>query len=354
MAILPDSEKTNLLEGLLTAYSPTDQEASAVEYLVSTMRTYGFQADRDEAGNAVGIRGDGPNQIVLLGHIDTVPGIIPVHCEADALYGRGSVDAKGPLACFTAAAASASIGQEWQVIVIGAVAEEGDSRGARYVIDRYHPQMAVIGEPSSWDHITLGYKGSLWAKFTLQRPMAHTSARQQSACEGAVDFWNRLQAEAQNFNSSRPKTFDQLTPTLRKMSSSSDGFAERAEITVGLRLPSEMGIEQTGALLNRLVQDGYLSIEDGAIPAFRTDKNNPLVRAFLSAIRLQGGNPGFLVKSGTADMNIVGPVWNCPILAYGPGDSSRRISPRDQYPDISLGKSDSRFRSKVIELPIGR
>jgi [amino group carrier protein]-lysine/ornithine hydrolase len=329
MPRLPDSDKTSLLEGLLSAYSPTGLEEIAVDYLVSRMKTLGFQANRDVAGNAVGVLGDGPNQIVLLGHIDTVPGIIPVRYEDDALYGRGSVAAKGPLACFTAAAGSASIGPGWQVIVIGAVAEEGDSHGARYIIDHYHPQMVVIGEPSSWDHITLGYKGSLWAKYSLQRPMAHTSARQQSSCEGAVDYWNRLQAEADFYNSTRPKVFDQLTPTLRMMNSSFDGFSEKAEITIGLRLPPEMGIDQTGSLLKRLVQDGLLSLEDGAIPAFRTDKNNALVRAFLAAIRLHGGTPGFLVKSGTADMNIVGPVWNSPILAYGPGDSSLDHTPEE-------------------------
>ncbi len=65
----------------------------------------------DEAGNAVGEIGapDAARTIVLLGHIDTVPGNIPVRIEAapagDVLFGRGSVDAKGPLATFVAAAA---------------------------------------------------------------------------------------------------------------------------------------------------------------------------------------------------------------------------------------------------------
>ena len=40
------------------------------------------------AGNS-----DGPREIVLLGHIDTVPGHIPVRIEDGVLHGRGSVDA---------------------------------------------------------------------------------------------------------------------------------------------------------------------------------------------------------------------------------------------------------------------
>jgi LysW-gamma-L-lysine carboxypeptidase len=65
------------------------------------------------------------------------------------------------------------------------------------------------------------------------------------------------------------------------------------------------------------------------VPAYRADKNTPLVRGFLAAIRVQSGQPGFVVKSGTADMNAVGPVWNCPILAYGPGDSTLDHTPQE-------------------------
>ena len=33
-----------------------------------------------------------------------------------------------------------------------------------------------------------------------------------------------------------------------------------------------------------------------------------------------GGRPRFKLKTDTADMNVVGPAWGCPIVAYGPGD----------------------------------
>ena len=63
--------------------------------------------------------------------------------------------------------------------------------------------------------------------------------------------------------------------------------------------------------------------------AFRAPKNTPLVRAFLRAIRAQGERPAFQVKSGTSDMNVVGPHWKCPILAYGPGDASLDHTPHE-------------------------
>jgi [amino group carrier protein]-lysine/ornithine hydrolase len=63
--------------------------------------------------------------------------------------------------------------------------------------------------------------------------------------------------------------------------------------------------------------------------AWRSDRNNALVRSFLAAIRTvdPAAKPGFVVKTGTSDMNVVAPAWGCPILAYGPGDSSLDHTP---------------------------
>src|SRR5688572_12591485 len=114
-----------LLEGLLSHYSPTHHEAAAVNFLVAHMQAAGLDAHIDEAGNAIGQCGSGDETLVLLGHIDTVPGGIPVTRDGDRLNGRGAVDAKGPLACFAAATAAVKdqlIGK--RVVVIGAVGEE--------------------------------------------------------------------------------------------------------------------------------------------------------------------------------------------------------------------------------------
>lgn len=158
-------DKTDFLTltGLVQQYSPSGQERAAVDWLVARMAALGFsQSFRDEAGNAVGVMGNGPRQIVLLGHIDTVPGQISVRVEGDLLYGRGSVDAKGPLACFTDAVAQVGPVDGWQFVVIGAVEEERNSEGAQYVTSAYRPQFAIIGEPNRWDRVSLGYKGSAW------------------------------------------------------------------------------------------------------------------------------------------------------------------------------------------------
>ena len=67
------------LVGLVSHYSPSGQEREAVEWLVTRMKSLGYEdAFVDEIGNAIGVMGKGPQQVVLLGHIDTVPGEIIV------------------------------------------------------------------------------------------------------------------------------------------------------------------------------------------------------------------------------------------------------------------------------------
>jgi len=314
-------DEISLLEGLLKIYSPSAQEAEAVNYLVAQMKAAGFEAFVDPAGNAVCIIGDGPQTVMLLGHIDTVAGFIPVKRDGDKLAGRGAVDAKGPLACFVASAARAGKILGRKLIVIGAVGEEGNSPGARYAKDQYRPAFTIIGEPSGWEKITLGYKGTMWFEYRVKRPLAHTSTKSESACEAAVGFWNRVIAWTDQYNLGQARMFDQVTPTLRGMTSDSDGFVESATLTLNLRLPAGVSVEAANETMRSLLTQAEIQLLD-AVPAYRAEKNTPLVRAFLGGIRKAGGTPSFSLKTGTADMNIVAPVWGTPIVAYGPGDST--------------------------------
>jgi LysW-gamma-L-lysine carboxypeptidase len=322
-------DEVALLEGLLKQYSPTGQESGATSYLVRQMQDLGFNAKVDAAGNAAGTLGSGSNEMLLLGHIDTVPGLIDVTRQQDNLYGRGSVDAKGPLACFVSAAVRTKIPSDWRITVVGAVAEEGDSHGAKYICDRYNPQMVVIGEPSGWDRITLGYKGSVWFRYSVVQALAHTAGRSGSACEAAVNYWNTIRQLAAEYNAPYPKVFDQLSLTLREMNSTQEGFYEAARLRIGMRLPLGLSVSQAIEMISNAAGEADVKIED-RIPAFRAEKNTPLVRAFLASIRQARGQPGFSLKTGTSDMNLAGPTWpKIPILAYGPGDSNLDHTPEE-------------------------
>ena len=350
------------LFNLVKIYSPSGNEAAAVGYLVRRMQALHFtQAFADGAGNAVGVMGDGPRQLALVGHIDTVPGEIPVRLEpsllsaqSQVLYGRGSVDAKGPLSAFVDAAAACGPLPGWQIVVIGAVGEEQDSPGARFVVPLYHPEAAIIGEPSSWERVTLGYKGSAWAVVTVRRSRAHTAGQGESACEAVVRAWEMISARAAGINLERQKMFDQVLLSLRGMDSGGDGFEEWASLRVGARLPLDLPPQRWYEQLSgdpELARIPGISIQPTGfpIPAWQGEKNNPLVRAFLAGIRAAGGQPGFLLKTGTADLNILAPAWGCPALAYGPGDSAL-----DHTPDEHLSLDEYQRAVDVLQSVLKR
>ena len=328
------------LIGLLSQYSPSGQERAAVEWLVARMKSLGYaDAFIDEAGNAVGVMGSGPKQVVLLGHIDTVPGEISVRRGGvppdEILYGRGAVDAKGPLACFTDAVALVGPIDRWQFVVIGTVEEERNSEGARYVAAKYKPDYAVIGEPNQWDRIALGYKGSAWANITIKRQQTHTASGTETACEGAVALWLQIKECVESFNAGKSKVFDQILPTLHGLDSGSDSFEHWSALRIGVRLPVGISPKEWYQKLEEIAGGAKVERTGFAIPAWQCEKNTKLVRAFLRGIRSQGGEPRFVYKTGTADLNIVGPQWKCPALVYGPGDSSF-----DHTPDEHIALED--------------
>lgn len=321
-----------LIEELVRISSPSLHEEPAVQHLVNWMQAHGFTAHRDEIGNAVGRRGreDAPHTLILLGHIDTVEGNIPVHIEDGCLFGRGSVDAKGSLCTFAEAVARATIPADWQVIVIGAVEEEiATSKGAYHIRSQFLPDLCIIGEPSGVDRITLGYKGRLLVDYVLSRPIAHSARVEPSVGAIGVQFWNEVAAWAESINDGRERYFDQILARLRSINTASDGFEETVSMTLGFRLPSDYDPDTVFEAVRAFAPDDAQLKTYSAEKAYEGDKNNALVRGMLTAIRRHAMRPNFVVKTGTSDMNVVGARWSCPIVAYGPGDSNLDHTPHE-------------------------
>jgi len=325
-------DEITFLEELISIPSPSGEEDAVGDYLVDKMTALGFHAYRDEAGNAIGEIGshEAGRKIVLLGHMDTVPGDIPVRHRGNLLYGRGAVDAKGPLAAFVLAAAQAAPRLNGaRVLVIGAVEEEEHGKGAHHLARTMQPpDCVIIGEPSHWEGITLGYKGRLCVDYRRVQPGSHSAGKQPGPAEKAIGFWNQLMTYADKENRGRANHFDTLDPAMRSFRTFSNGLDDGVEMSIVIRLPP--GVE--AAALEQKIRtwcNGAKLSFPGSDPPFRSEKNIPPVRALLRAIRAEGGRPRFKLKTGTSDMNTVGPAWSCPIVAYGPGDSSLDHTPKE-------------------------
>ena len=328
----------DLLQQMVAIPSFSTQERELGQWLVTRLRAMGFAARRDEAGNVVAFWGSGPREVMLLGHMDTVPGFIPVRREGKRLFGRGAVDAKGPLAAAITAVARQPAGAACRFTIIGAVEEEGSSRGARSLVNRKAPDQLVILEPSGWDAITLGYKGSLKLRYRLSQPMGHGAGPNESAGDRAIAFVRRVQDYAAatptlpsptSGGGKKPlDAFERLDARILRFHADHDGFRDTAAMTVGFRLPPNFDVPSLQAELEQWAEGAELRFEY-ADAAVRAEKNTPVVRAFLKGIRDAGGTPRFKMKTGTSDMNILAPVWGCPTLAYGPGDSRLDHTPEE-------------------------
>ena len=77
MAQNHSTDAIDLLTKLVSIPSPSQREAKAASYLAGWLNAHGLNAHVDEAGNAVGVKGNGPHEILLLGHIDTFSGDVP-------------------------------------------------------------------------------------------------------------------------------------------------------------------------------------------------------------------------------------------------------------------------------------
>lgn len=330
-----DDEAIAFVRELVGTPSVSGDEAAAAALMASRASRWGMRSEIDAAGNAIAEVGGGTANsrlIVLLGHIDTVPGEIPVRIENGVLHGRGSVDAKGPLAAMLVAAARVRLRAGVRVVVAGAVGEETPhSPGARFLVPRLRPDACIIGEPSGSDGVTLGYKGRLVMRCTIRRDSAHSAGPEASAGDSAVELWGRVLSRVAELNAGRTGAFDVIQATLQAVNTRADGLSVHADLVGGFRLPVWMMPEALEEEIARVaVRSGdatcvYLSHERAVV----SDRNDAVVRALSGAIRGQGGRPKPKLKTGTSDMNVVAPHWRCPIAAYGPGDSALDHTPRE-------------------------
>lgn len=328
-----------LLLDSLEIYSPTKGEAPLASFLAGAMERLGYSRVRlDAAGNALGEAGDGDVSLLLCGHMDTVPGPLPVKELEGSIYGRGAADAKSPLcALLVAGAQAADLGV--RVTFAGVTEEEGDGAGVEQLIrDGLRPDYAVFGEPAGADRITVGYRGRVGVDLRVTTEGGHAGS--PWAHKSAYQEFCSLMARLGSYESSKEVSGDRfhslsISPTIVKAGSYPNVIPQRCEATLDVRLPPSMSSSEALRDIESIAgsgADGAEVVVSAGEPteAYEVDPGSVLVRSFQRAIiRDLGGRPKLIRKTATGDMNTFAHATGAECLTYGPGDSSTSHTGRE-------------------------
>jgi LysW-gamma-L-lysine carboxypeptidase len=338
----------NLLTKMLEFYSPSGKERKIANFLFKKMEKLGYTVRLDSVGNIIGEIGAGSPIVMLCGHLDTVPGVIPVKRRKNVIIGRGAVDAKSALAAMIVAGSRFSkknfIGK---IIVIGVIDEEGKGRGIKNIIkEGLKADYAIFGEPSGVENVTVGYRGRVEVRITCKTTPGHAGAHwlYDNSLERAYALWFLIKNAVSKwvkagsyFNSAS------ACLTMLRGGHSPNVVPGVSKMTIDFRIPPQIScknlIDEVKTVIQQFkVENPNVEIKMRTvdkIEAYEVDVNSKIVKALTTAIsRTRKKDAKLLKKTGTGDMNVFGAKMKIPTVTYGPG-SSRLEHTSNEYIKIS-------------------
>ncbi len=366
-----DVDLISFFKKILEIPSPTSQEFKLAEFLIDDLKRRGFNSYMDEIGNVIGEIGGGkaPN-VVLMSHIDTVPGFIEVEEKEGKIYGRGSVDAKASVACFIEAATRFSKFRNnfpGKITLIFVVDEEGGAKGTRFILENTdllkRADYIIYGEPSGTRKITVGYKGRLLLEIecqTTEYGHAGSCWRYENSIEKGYELWKAIKETLMAHQGKTPFQSVSACLTMIDGGEIENTTPEKCRLTIDCRFPpkfrcsdilkmvfdnvSKFREENEGLIVRVTVKD--------EIEGFQTLRSELSRNLLLSIFEITNEHGKLIRKTGTSDMNLIGNMIDTPIVTYGPGDSRFDHSPNEHiYIDEFLDgiKIAERLLEKLIQ-----
>lgn len=319
---------------------PIDSTESVEEmrsFLVDTLAEHGVAATVDDAGNTIATRtGESADSasgthVVLNTHVDTVPPHVPYDRDDERICGRGSCDAKGPLAALLAGFLTVDPGAGRLTLAVSPDEETLSTGAAALDIEELVPGAAppdavIVGEPTGLD-VCNAAKGRFQGTISLGGESAHAAepedginavAAVREVIDAVETFDERKDAPAPHDSLGAPT----LTPTTIEGGAATNQVPADCEIVVDRRsVPPETsegfrsGLE---AHVSEHVPDDVavaFALTDRESPfleAFATDADDPLVRTLADAA-------GGAVRPFTAATEASYFAAHAPTVVFGPG-----------------------------------
>ena len=316
----------------ISTYSPSGSENVLADLIRDELSEQGHQPKIDAAGNVLCEYGVGKTSLLFCGHMDTVPGELPVKNHNGEVYGRGACDAKGALLSLLFAFEDlANSGTKAKIIFAAVTGEELMSVGlAELIKNNVRTDYAIFGEPGGVSRITVGYRGHVTIRLEVVTPEVHASAPKltTNAAELMFDVYNSIKHGLDAVNSD---STDRVSASLTEISGGAahNVIPGKVRATIDVRVP--VGFSNAEALkkINNVVAvcqtsnpDAKISVQlSDATEPYRVKLDSPLVRAFSRSILRTSEKPSMVTKSGTGDMNTYALAYGIDAVTYGPGDA---------------------------------
>ena len=190
-----DKDAIAFLKKCIEIYSPSGQEEEYSKFIADFLKNNGFEVSFDNVGNLIGEKGEGKPELLLVSHLDTIPGELPVIEKEGKIYGRGAVDCKPSLAAMVYSISQINFTKQdiGKIVFAGIVREEDSLEGIQeFMKSGVTPDFSIFGEPTKINQICIGYKGRICIGFRVLSQSGHVASSWQyiNAIEVALEIWN--------------------------------------------------------------------------------------------------------------------------------------------------------------------
>jgi acetylornithine deacetylase len=344
-----------LLRELVATPSVSGDEAAAGELVERSVREWGLDVVRDDAGVRVSV-GDpetGPT-LALVSHLDVVPpgegwsrDPFRPSIEGGRLYGRGSGDAKASVAAMLSAArdvADAGGPGRGRLLVVLGYGEETRFTSMPAAIERAGAvDAAIVGEPTNLD-FAVAQRGLMMVDLIARGDQRHAgyAADDGSFTNAALALARDLLRLGDLFTG-RPHPVlghPTVTPTMLEAGVSRNVTPPHAKAVLDVRSTPAWPHEEIAAVLRRELASDVVVTSDRLVPC-ETPPGSRLVAAAAGA-RPEARRYGSPTCSDWVFLRHLD-AFKC-----GPGTSRRSHTP-DEYVDLHEVSAARAFYARVAE-----
>jgi putative selenium metabolism hydrolase len=349
-----DGKMTEVLKfarELISVRSPSGDERAAVERCAEEMRALGFEVSVDEAGNALGTIGKGPQRLLFDGHVDTVAPAAgwtrdpyAATVSNDCLYGLGAVDMKGPVAAMVhgvARAAHTDLLRGTVGVSISTLEEVSEGTTLEQLVERFEPDAVVIGEPSGLRLMT-AQRGRAEITVDVEGRAAHAAFPDEgaNAALGAAAFLTALENRPEPTDpelgrgilvvtelTSDPVPGISVVPARCRVRLDRRTLTGETESDVlGELSPYLVAARRSGTFARANITDGEIETYTGLqlparrfLPAWRLAQDAPLVRAASERLRAELGRVEVGAYAFCTNGSLTAGRLGIPTIGFGPG-----------------------------------